>query len=123
MKTHRFAWTDPGELGAKPMAHSFDASMPTPSPGSAGPAGGKRYRRDQFPPAPKSVRIVRFSGDEREPAGTESVAGSANRNSVPRVSWHPLAVWGLITAGIVLAALSLIALREAGLAGLLQKPK
>lgn len=50
------------------MAHSFDASMPTPSPDSPRPTTGTRYRRDQFPPAPKSVRIMNVSSETDAPA-------------------------------------------------------
>lgn len=88
------------------MAHSFDAPMPTPSPESSRPAGGTRYRRDQFPPTPRSVRIVRLSSDAADAVGL-SVAEPVTKQSPGCVlAGRPVAVWlavAVVSAAAVLA--------------------
>lgn len=95
------------------MAYSFDTPMPTPSPDAAQSATGTRYRRDQFPPAPRSVRIVTLSRDAGEPIGV------AARGSFPKESpgcvfaGRPAAVWLAVAALCVVAVLAWAVLRTA----------
>jgi hypothetical protein len=95
------------------MAHSFDASMPTPSPESSRPAGGTRYHREQFPPAPRSVRIVRLSTDAADVVGL-SVAEPVTKQSPGCVlAGRPVIVWLAVAALCVAAVLAWAVLRTA----------
>lgn len=87
------------------MAHSFEASMPTPSPDSRRLASGTRYRRDQFPPVPKSVRIMTISSKadvsvEAAPELAEKPIAGPNMPKVPNPNGSP-AKWVTIFTGVV----------------------
>jgi hypothetical protein len=87
------------------MAHAFDASVPTPSPETSRPAGGTRYRRDQFPPAPKSVRIMTVSSEADAPARaapppTDPPIAGPDSPTSPSPNGSP-AKWVTIATGIV----------------------
>lgn len=95
------------------MAHSFDAPMSTPSPDAARSATGTRYRRDQFPPAPKSVRIVTLSRDASEPKGVAASGSLPKESSGCALAKRAAAVWLAIAALCVAAVLVWAVLRTA----------
>lgn len=100
-----------GELRAALMAHSFDASMPTPSPGSSRPSAGPRYRRDQFPPAPKSVRIVTLSNYGGDPVGV-AAGGNITKQGRDGVRAQREKAIGLIVFALcVIAVLGFVVFR------------
>lgn len=54
------------------MTQLSDASVPTPSPEMSRTSTRARYRREEFPPAPKSVRLVEVSRDADSDIATAS---------------------------------------------------
>lgn len=96
------------------MAHSCDASMPTPSPDFSGPTKMTRYRRDQFPPAPKSVRIVTLSHDAGEPTGGAASESFTKQSPGCVLAKRPVAVWLAVATVCVAAVLAWALLQTAG---------
>jgi hypothetical protein len=66
-------------------------------------------RRDQFPPAPKSVRVVSVFS-EAQPAGTPEVQASATPEAAHNFSW---ALW-LIAITVFLGLVAIAVARSQG---------
>ncbi len=78
--------------------------QPIPSSNSS-----RARRRDQFPPAPKSVRVVSVFS-EAQPAGTPEVQASASPEAAHNSSW---ALW-LIAIAVFLGLVAIAVARSQG---------
>lgn len=73
-----------------------------------------RYRRDQFPPVPKSVRIVTLSHDGDERVGLAAAEVVTKQRSGCVLAKRPVAVWLAVATVCVAAVLAWAVLQTAG---------